>query len=96
MENIETTTNGASKMTHPRERMELIRERIRDAARSQTSRMNIDGTQFILDLIDRSTESIEREEQPKEARMIRAAAIDVYVERTSIEAGDKLMDKLGL
>ena len=31
-----------------------------------------------------------------EERMIRAALIDVYIERTSADEGDKLMDLIGL
>lgn len=31
-----------------------------------------------------------------ELRMVRAALIEVYIQRTSAEAGDKLMDALGM
>ncbi len=51
---------------------------------------------YCLTLARKATQAINSNRSPRECRMVRAAAIEVYSELTSVADGENLMTQLGM
>ena len=51
---------------------------------------------YCLTLARKATQEINSNRSPRECRMVRAAAIEVYMEFTSVADGENLMTQLGM
>ena len=51
---------------------------------------------YCLTLARKATQEINSNRSPRECRMVRAAAIEVYIELTSVADGENLMTQLGM
>jgi hypothetical protein len=78
--------------------MARIKERLRFLANDSGGypKLVTGPTEFLASVARKATQEIDSNRSVRECRVVRAAAIDVYIELTSVGDGEHLMIQLGM